>query len=900
MKKLTFSVLLSLIAAFPLRAQSTVTIDGTSGTNTSSANYSTTGGLTLGLGFYIDVLVVGGGGGGGSRFGGGGGAGGVIYQQNLLLPALTNSVFVGAGGGGGSATGGVGTAGANSGTNGQNSVFDSLTASGGGGGGGGDTANGLTGGSGGGAAGRFGGTGGVGVSGQGNSGGSSTGAAPFVGGGGGGASGSGGVSGSSGAGGAGRSIAITGSGVTYGGGGGGGGTSAHMGFGNTAGGAGGSGGGGAGGNWNNSSPAQAGAANSGGGGGGSAYNGSGQFNAGNGGSGVVIVRYQGVQAGTGGTVSTGTGSAAGYTIHSFTNTGSSILDFSGLNLNQRLGATLSGNITGAGNLTFNGPGVLTLTASNSFTGNTRVTGGTLNLGNVNALSGSTLDLNAADVGLVALTLSGQTYNFGGLKGSRGLALVSNSISVGSANSSTSLSGVISGSGGLVKAGTGTFTLSGNNNFTGGTVINAGTLATLGNERLADTGAVTVNAGATFKLGGSETIASLSGSGTANVGANTLTLSSGSFLGALYGSGDLVKNGSGTFTLSGTSAGYTGDLYLNGGTAVTASGSALNANDYVILTNGATFSANQNLILGGIDLNGGTVNGSGTITSISTITHSGNLNSVLGDVSVNGTNYGGGLLKIDSGTTTLNADNIYTGITKVSGGTLALGSNGSLSTNSSAQIASGATLDLGSHNQTLSDVKANGLIAGSGTFTVNGTLSGSGTITPNTVITGTHAPGNSPGLQSFNNNLTYSSTAGILLEFGDNTTTGRGTSFDGINVGGNLNFQTGASINLSFNNAGSFVDWNNPIWSSNVQYNNGWLLYQVGGTVSGLENVTITGSFLDANGLALSTFNPSASFNLYQVGNDVYLNYAVPEPSTWALLGLGALALVIVARRRKNA
>jgi hypothetical protein len=49
------------------QAQTTATLDGTSGNNTISTSYSTNGNLTLGMGFYVDYLIVGGGGGGGKH-----------------------------------------------------------------------------------------------------------------------------------------------------------------------------------------------------------------------------------------------------------------------------------------------------------------------------------------------------------------------------------------------------------------------------------------------------------------------------------------------------------------------------------------------------------------------------------------------------------------------------------------------------------------------------------------------------------------------------------------------------------------------------------------------------------------------------------------------------------------
>ena len=462
------------------------------------------------------------------------------------------------------------------------------------------------------------------------------------------------------------------------------------------------------------------------------------------------------------------------------------------------------------------------------------------------------------------------------------------------STTTTIASAISGSGKVNQLGSGTTILSGLNSYTGGTVISAGTLATLGNERLANTGDVTVNSGATFKLGGNETIGSLSGAGTANVGANNLTLSSGNFSGALAGSGDLYKTGADAFTLSGTSAGFTGDLYLQGGSVVAGSSTALNANNFVLLSAGSTFTANQNLVLGGIDQNGGTIDGSGVITSVSTITRSGALNSVLGDV----TGYNSGVLKLGTGTTTLGAANTYTGTTKVSEGTLALGANGSLATNSSAQVASGATLDLAAHNQTLGDAKINGTLVGSGTFTVNGTLSGSGTITPDTVINGTHSPGNSPGIQTFGGNLTYSAGAGILLQFTDNTTNNSPVIHDQILVGKNLNFSGLTTLNIAFGDTGSAVDWNNAFW----QTSQNWTLYSVSGITTGFDNLTLnSANWSDANGLFFGDTLANGTFSLGKNGQNVVLNYnaqAVPEPSTYALMGLCALALVIAYRRKR--
>ena len=140
----------------------------------------------------------------------------------------------------------------------------------------------------------------------------------------------------------------------------------------------------------------------------------------------------------------------------------------------------------------------------------------------------------------------------------------------------------------------------------------------------------------------------------------------------------------------------------------------------------------------------------------------------------------------------------------------------------------------------------------------------------------------------------------MLEFTQNSTSGRGVSFDGIDVAGDLSFDPGAVMSLTFNGVGSSVNWNDQLWNNYVKTSDGWLLYSVGGTISGLNNLTIAGPFLDSNGLALSSARPDSYFNLYQVGNNVYLNYAIPEPSTYALMGLGALAVVVAYRRKRAA
>lgn len=263
----------------------------TGGTVTESGGYkihtfTSSGTFTVESGTAeVEYLVIAGGGGGGrgGNPGGGGGAGGyrssvsgessgggASAETALYLTTGNHTVTIGAGG--------------SPDNNGSNSVFSTITSTGGGSGSPAGNLAGNSGGSGGGAS--HGSTGGAGTSGQGYKGGDTGGysGGVYATGGGGGASAAGDAgnvsSGKSGNGGNGVSSSITGSAVTRAGGGGGSMySSGTRGFG-------GSGGGGDGGS--SSSNAISATANTGGGGGGYSTGNSG----GNGGSGIVIIRYE--------------------------------------------------------------------------------------------------------------------------------------------------------------------------------------------------------------------------------------------------------------------------------------------------------------------------------------------------------------------------------------------------------------------------------------------------------------------------------------------------------------------------------------------------------------------------------------------------------------------------------
>lgn len=133
---------------------------------------------------------------------------------------------------------------------------------------------------------------------------------------------------------------------------------------------------------------------------------------------------------------------------------------------------------------------------------------------------------------ISYETAGTPATIGSLEGSGAVSLGANNLTTGANNLSVSYAGIISdggqngGFGGsLTKVGAGTFALSGNNNYTGGTSIIGGTLVTTNSSALG-TGLVDVNGG----------ILSLSGPLTLNIGGNYTQTSSGALQLGLSGTG----------------------------------------------------------------------------------------------------------------------------------------------------------------------------------------------------------------------------------------------------------------------------------------------------------------------------------------------------------------------------
>jgi len=147
-------------------------------------------------------------------------------------------------------------------------------------------------------------------------------------------------------------------------------------------------------------------------------------------------------------------------------------------------ATLAGAIgessSGVGVLTKIGPGTLTLSAANTYSGATVVSAGTLALSGAGTL-GSTSAMTLVGGGTLDLGGTMQTQNGGVLL--NGGAIQNGTLTSTSFGAQAgTVSATLAGSGGLIKSGDGTVTLTGVNTYTGATTVNAGTLEVDGSIR----------------------------------------------------------------------------------------------------------------------------------------------------------------------------------------------------------------------------------------------------------------------------------------------------------------------------------------------------------------------------------------------------------------------------------
>ncbi len=370
---------------------------------------------------------------------------------------------------------------------------------------------------------------------------------------------------------------------------------------------------------------------------------------------------------------------------------------------------LGGVISGTGGFTQSGAGTTILSGDNTYTGPTTVNAGTLQIGN--AGSGSIDASSPVSIALgatLAFNLNGTILNDIANNG----ALTSSQ----TAGNTATFGGIISGTGGFSQTGAGTTILSGNNTYTGDTVVNAGTLKLGTSERIADSSALTINGG-TFDLGafdetvGAVTLTSGSISGaTGTLTGSSYALRAGTVSAILGGSASLTKSTSGTVILSGSNT-YTGPTLVDAGTLQIGDGiSGLIGSGSVSVAPGAVLAFNMGSSIPGNITNNGSVLGA----------QSAGVTTILSGV-ISGE---GGFSQTGPGTTILSGSNTYTGLTTVGAGTLQIGNGVSGSINGSpVSVGIGATLAFNISGTFSNDIASSGTVTGAQSAGVTTNLTG---------------------------------------------------------------------------------------------------------------------------------------------------------------------------------
>ncbi|MBB5704191.1 outer membrane autotransporter protein [Ochrobactrum daejeonense] len=202
-----------------------------------------------------------------------------------------------------------------------------------------------------------------------------------------------------------------------------------------------------------------------------------------------------------------------------------------------IGNVIANDGAADGSFTKSGDGTLVMFAANTYTGGTTVSGGVLKLGD----------------GMVDGSIVGDIALSGG-------DLVVNNLGA------TALDGDISGTGSLTQIGPGTLTLSGNNDYSGGTNLSAGVISVEQDDNLG-TGALYFNGG-TLAVTGTH-FNSLTNAIDWGAGGGTFDIADANnnfeVSGVFSDSGDLTKSGAGTLSLSGDSSSFSGNTNVNEGT-----------------------------------------------------------------------------------------------------------------------------------------------------------------------------------------------------------------------------------------------------------------------------------------------------------------------------------------------
>lgn len=277
-----------------------------------------------------------------------------------------------------------------------------------------------------------------------------------------------------------------------------------------------------------------------------------------------------------------------------------------LQISGNVNTTYAGNVVGGGTLRLNNMGGgLTLSGNNTVSA-IAVLDGTLRLTGGQAV-GDMAELTSS-VGTAIVVQQSESIGTFDASGSVGLAS-GVTLSIGASNNDMDIGGIVSGDGSLLKEGTGLLQLTGANTYTGNTTVEAGTMRLRRAQQLNNNSNLIVNGG-TLELSnlGDETVATLSGTGgVVNIrdGMGLLFVGKNgtdfTYAGRITGPGGLVKQNSGTFTVTGAND-YTLSTAISGGAISVRDGGRLGANNtQLTLSNDGRLLLSGNLNVGATSL-----------------------------------------------------------------------------------------------------------------------------------------------------------------------------------------------------------------------------------------------------------------------------------------------------------
>ncbi|MEI8374978.1 MAG: autotransporter-associated beta strand repeat-containing protein [Planctomycetota bacterium] len=348
-------------------------------------------------------------------------------------------------------------------------------------------------------------------------------------------------------------------------------------------------------------------------------------------------------------------------------------------------AVIATTLAGTNGMAKSGSGSLILAASNTYSGNTAVSGGTLQIGN------------------------------GGTSGSiAGNASLSNSAVLAfSRSDNTAFSGAISGTGSVTKLAAGTLTLGNtNNSYTGKTAILGGLIAVSGESAFGTNPAsfvpdqIALNGGGiqassgTVSFGNNRGITLGEGGGTLDTNGNAITLSATN---PIAGVGSLTKIGLGTLALNASNSSFTGGVTINDGTVQLGHPAALSSANAVAFADNAPITAKLQLQGNSITIGGLSTSSTSAIVenggsaAVLTVNQPAGPAATYAGVLQNGGSGSLGITKTGAGELALTGVNLYTGTTSINAGTLRLSNNAVASTSPVAitggnlYLADGATI-----------------------------------------------------------------------------------------------------------------------------------------------------------------------------------------------------------------